>query len=68
MRGNRYQMLQLIIQGKIDGKRSVGRRRTSWLRNLRDWFNCNSKQLFRAAANKVKIATMIATLRRETAP
>ena len=32
MRGDRYTMLQLIIQGKIQGKRSVGRRRISWLR------------------------------------
>jgi len=34
MRGQRYEILQLIIQGKIVG-RSVGRRTISWLRNLK---------------------------------
>ena len=68
MRGTRYQMLQVIIQGKIVGKRSVGRRRMSWLRNLREWFNCSSNHLFRAAVNKLKIIMMIANLRQETAP
>ena len=68
MRGTRYQMLQVIIQGKIVGKRSVERRRMSWLRNLKEWFNCSSNHLFRAAVNKLKIIMMIANLRQETAP
>ena len=63
MRGQKYTLLQLIVQGKISGKRSIGRRRVSWLRNLRDWFNCSNVQLFRAAVNKVRIAVMIANLR-----
>jgi hypothetical protein len=32
----RYNILQLILQGKIEGIISVGRRRISWLENLRD--------------------------------
>lgn len=63
MRGQRYEILQLIIQGKIVGKRSVGRRRISWLRNLREWFNVTSSNLFKAAASKIRIAMMIANLR-----
>ncbi|XP_039276046.1 uncharacterized protein LOC111043960 [Nilaparvata lugens] len=63
MRGPKYMILHLIIQGKIVGKRSVGRRRMSWLRNLREAFNCTTNDLFRAAVNKVKIAMMIANLR-----
>lgn len=63
MRGPRYEILQLIIQGRIVGKRSVGRRRMSWLRNLREWFNVTSSDLFRAAASKVRIVMMIANLR-----
>lgn len=63
MRGPKYELLHLIIQGKIMGKRSVGRRRISWLRNLRDWFNMSSAELFKAAVSKVKIAIMIANLR-----
>ncbi|KAI5748094.1 hypothetical protein M8J77_021796 [Diaphorina citri] len=38
-----------------------GRRRISWWRNLREWFNCSSCDLFRAAVHKVRIA-MIANL------
>ena len=63
MRSPKYALLQLIVQGKISGKRSVGRRRASWLKNLRDWFHCSNVQLFRAAVNKVRIAMMIADLR-----
>lgn len=63
MRGPRYGLLQLIVQGKIRGKRSVGRRKISWLRNLRDWFGCSSTELFRAVVSKVRIAMMISNLR-----
>jgi len=63
MRGDKYQFLQLIIQGKIEGKRAPGRRRTSWLKNLRQWFGRNTSSLFRAAVSKVQIAMMIANLR-----
>lgn len=65
MRGDKYQLLQLIIQGKIMGKRSIGRRRNSWLKNLREWYNCNNCQLFRSAVSKIRIALMIAKLRNE---
>jgi len=34
MRGQRHEILQLIIQEKIVGKRSGGRRGISWLGNL----------------------------------
>jgi len=63
MRGDKYQFLQLIIQGKIEGKRAPGRRRTSWLKNLRQWFGRSTSSLFRAAVSKVQIAMMIANLR-----
>ncbi|KAL0860165.1 hypothetical protein ABMA27_010472 [Loxostege sticticalis] len=63
MRNDKYRMLQLVIQGKIAGKRSVGRRRHSWLKNLREWFGCSTTSLFRAAASKVKIALMLSNLR-----
>ena len=64
-RGRKYQLLQTIMQGKIAGKRSVGRRRNSWLKNLREWYNCSNNQLFRSAVSKVRIALMIANLRNE---
>ncbi|CAG9830963.1 unnamed protein product, partial [Diabrotica balteata] len=36
MKGKKYSLLRLIIQQKISRKRNVGRRRISWLRNLRE--------------------------------
>lgn len=41
---SRYKLLQQILQGKIDSKREPGRRRISWLSNLRTWFGKSSTQ------------------------
>lgn len=62
MRNNKYNLLQLIMQGKFDGKRGPGRRRISWLRNLRQWTGMTSIDLFRAAGNKIRWAIMIANV------
>ena len=64
MRNEKYRFLQLIMQGKIEGRRRQGHRKTSWMKNLRDWFGESSMSLFRLAASKVRIAMMIANLRR----
>lgn len=37
MGGARYDLMQLIIQGKINSKRGHIRRNDSWLKNLRIW-------------------------------
>jgi len=47
MRRDKYQLLHLIIQGKT----SIGRR-NSWLKNLRDKYNCNNYKLLRSAVSK----------------
>lgn len=44
---------------------SIGRRRHSWLKHLREWFNATNSHLFRAAVSKIRIALMIANLRNE---
>ena len=64
IRNGKYRLLQLVMEGKIEGKRRPGRRKTSWLKNLRDWYDFSSISLFRSAASKVRIAMMIADLRR----
>lgn len=46
MRGHRYELLQLIIQGRINGKRGFGHRRDCWLENLRAWSGKTSPELF----------------------
>ena len=60
---NRYSLLLLILQGKVYGKRGPGRRRNSWLQNLRQWFSLTTTGLFRAAADKIRIAMLIANIR-----
>lgn len=62
MRNQKYGLLQLIMQGKFNGKRGPGRRRVSWLRNLRQWTGMTSMDLFRAAVNKVRWAIVIANV------
>jgi hypothetical protein len=59
----RYNVLQLILQEKIEGKRSVGRRRISWMKNLRDWYNITSIELFRASLDRNDIANIISNIR-----
>ena len=50
LRHERYHLLQTIMMGKIEGKRRVGRRKMSWLRNIRQWTGiANVEELFRLA-------------------
>ena len=63
MRNGKYRILQLVMQGKIEGRRKPGRRKTSWIKNLREWYGSSTSELFRAAVSKVQIAMMIANLR-----
>lgn len=64
MQNEKYRLLQLILQGKIEGRRSAGRRRISWLRNLRTWTGLTSTALFRTAVNKVIWINVIANIQR----
>jgi len=59
----KYRLLQLVAQGKVDSKRGPGRRRHSWLHNLRQWFGFSSVDLFRSAVNTIRIAMLIANVR-----
>ena len=62
MRGQRYSILRLLLEGKVEGKRSIGRRQNSWLKDLRRWF-----EIFRAAVSRTTLVMRIANLRREGA-
>lgn len=41
------------------GKRDVGRRRVSWFKKPRTWFDMTTIQLFQTSANKVKITCLV---------
>jgi len=48
--GERYCFQRLILQGKIEGKRGLGRKKLSWLRNFRHWTGFNDLQSLENAA------------------
>lgn len=63
IRHERYDLLQLIIVGKVTGKRKVGRRKKSWLRNIREWTGiAGAAELFRRANDKDGFNKLIANL------
>nr|CAH7746925.1 unnamed protein product [Callosobruchus chinensis] len=38
IRGERYEFQRVILQGKVEGgRRGIGRKKLSWLRNIRQW-------------------------------
>lgn len=65
MQGEKYELLRLIIEGKIQGKSK--RRQNSWLEDIERWFNCTSEKIFQTAVSKNTLAIWIANLREETA-
>ena len=62
IRNPKHDTLHVIIQGKIEGKRGPGRRKTSWLPNLHQWYGVSTTTLFRSAVDKVKIMRLIANV------
>ena len=62
LRGDKYKLMRLVVQGKVEEKTGPGRRRTSWLKNLRQWSEKTSIELFRTAADRIKWAMMIANV------
>ena len=57
LRGDKYEILRLLLCGRIDGKRPRGRKKLSWLRNIRQWSGVmDIGEIFRRAReNKLKI-------------
>lgn len=63
LRHDRYALLQLIMMGKVEGKRRAGRKRKSWLRNIREWTGITSvEKLFRLAVDKTEYKKLTANL------
>ncbi|XP_049874692.1 uncharacterized protein LOC126372825 [Pectinophora gossypiella] len=63
LRNERYQLLQLIMMGKIEGKRRRGRRKKSWLRNIREWTGVTTvEQLFRLASDREEFSKLTANV------
>lgn len=65
MRHGEYEQIQLIIEGKIEGRRGIGRKKKSWLRNIRDWTHTNGNDLLHRSKDRESYAILIANLKRE---
>lgn len=63
MRNPKYQLLQLIIEGKIEGKRGVGRKQMPWLRNIREWTGLRGiGDLLHVAADREAYKNVVANI------
>lgn len=63
MRNSKYQLLQLIVEGKIEGKRGMGRKQMSWLRNIRDWTGLRTiGELVHTATDREMYGNMVANI------
>lgn len=49
LRNDKYYSLKLLTEGWIEGKRPIGRKRLSWLKNIRNWTDLNVKELIRTS-------------------
>ena len=65
MRHKEFEQLQLIIEGKIDGRRGVGRKKKSWLRNIKEWTKTAGNQLIHQAHDREEYARLTANLNRD---
>ena len=62
MRNTKYQLLQLIIEGKIEGRRGIGRK-MSWLRNIRHWTGIRTVQgLIHVSRNREEMENVVANI------
>lgn len=61
-RNTKYQFLKLIMEGKIEGKRGIGRKKYSWLKNIRDWTGLDAHSLFRVAQDRDEFARIVANI------
>jgi hypothetical protein len=59
IRGPRYEFLRLILNGKIEGKKWIGRKKLSWLRNLRQWTGLTADQLLHVAQDRDQYKNII---------
>lgn len=63
MRNEKYQFLQLVIEGKIEGRRGIGRKKMSWLRNIRQWTGLHDVQsLIHIARDREAMEHVIANI------
>lgn len=60
----KYDILKIIIEGKIEGKRGRGRRKMNWLDNIKKWTDIkDAATLARLAKNRMDFAKVVTDAR-----
>lgn len=63
-RHDKYDLLKVIIEGKIEGKRGRGRRKMNWLDNIKKWTDIkDAVTLARLAKNRIDFAKVVTDAR-----
>ncbi|KAF6200405.1 hypothetical protein GE061_006708 [Apolygus lucorum] len=60
--GEKYSLLLLVFEGKIEGNRSIGRRKTSWYSNILQWTGLKYHDLKNKALNRDEFRQIVANL------
>lgn len=63
--GSKYQSLRLIRMGQVEGKRMIGRKKLSWMPNIRQWRKLFLEEMFRAVDDQERFhpsITMLVTI------
>ncbi|CAH2266464.1 jg23611 [Pararge aegeria aegeria] len=64
LRQERYELLQLIMMGKLQEEEALVAEKKSWLRNIREWTGiASAAELFRLAKDRQEFTKLTANLR-----
>lgn len=58
----KYGILLIILKGTLEGRRGPGRKRKSWIQNLREWYQESNTSLYYKVVNKNELANLIANV------
>ena len=63
IRGRKYELPQLALRGKLTGKVSRGRKRRSWMDDIKEWTGLNVEKIVHGCRNKGYWRSLAANLR-----
>ena len=57
---NKYELLQIILEGKIEGKWRPGKRKITWMGNIKNWLDMTTAQIIHTMHDKERIGQIVA--------
>lgn len=67
IRGENYEFLRQIMNGKVQDKRCINSRQHFWTKDILRWFGCSTIDIFSEAVSKTTLAIWMDNLRGQTA-